>query len=71
MNELLTQRGLRKYLTPEERATFIVAAKALPSRPARSYCLTLALTGARISEPLEVTPLHIDPAAMTITLRTL
>lgn len=71
MTVLLTPRGLRKYLTPEERGTFIAAAKSLKSRPARSYCLTLALTGARISEPLEVTPLHIDWAARTITLRTL
>lgn len=71
MTELLTRRGLRKYLTPEERAAFIAAAKALKSRPARSFCLTLALTGARISEPLEVTPLHIDMVAKTITLRTL
>jgi integrase/recombinase XerD len=68
---LLTHRGLRKYLTPEERGAFIAAAKSLTSRPARSYCLTLAVTGARLSEPLEVTPLHIDRVAKTITLRTL
>ncbi len=71
MPDLLTRRGLRKYLTPEERAALIAAAKSLRSRPARSFCLTLALTGARISEPLEVTPQHIDVAARTITLRTL
>lgn len=71
MTNLLTNRGLRKYLTPEERVDFIAAAKSLTSRPARSYCLTLALTGARISEPLELTPLHIDTVAKTITLRTL
>jgi integrase/recombinase XerD len=68
---LLTQRGLRKYLTPEERGTFIAAARSLKSRPARSFCLLLAVTGARISEPLELTPLHIDRVAMTVTLRTL
>jgi integrase/recombinase XerD len=71
VSNLLTKRGQRKYLTPEERGTFIVAAKALKSRLARTYCLTLALTGARISEPLEVTPLHIDWVARTMTLRTL
>ena len=71
VNDLLTQSGLRKYLTPAERATFIAAAKLLKSRPARSYCLTLVLTGARISEPLEITPRHIDATAKTITLRTL
>lgn len=71
MSGLLTPRGLRKYLTPEERGAFIAAAKSLRSRPARSYCLTLALTGARISEPLEVTPLHLDRVTKTITLRTL
>lgn len=71
MNDLLTRSGLRKYLTPAERATFIAAAKSLKSRPARSYCLTLVLTGARISEPLEITPRHIDGAAKTIILRTL
>jgi integrase/recombinase XerD len=69
--DLLTQRGLRKYLTPAERVSFIAAAKSLTSRPARSYCLTLVLTGARISEPLEVTPRHIDWIAKTMTLRTL
>ena len=71
MTDLLTKRGLRKYLTPDERGAFIAAAKSLKSRPARSYCLTLALTGARISEPLEVTPLHLDAVAKTLTLRTL
>lgn len=71
MSDLLTKRGQRKYLTPEERGTFIAAAKSLRSRPARTYCLTLALTGARISEPLELTPLHIDWASRTLTLRTL
>ena len=69
--DLLTKRGQRKYLTPEERAGFIAAAKQLKSRSARTYCLTLAVTGARISEPLELTPLHIDWVARTITLRTL
>lgn len=49
----------------------MAAAKALKSRLAQTYCLTLALTGARISEPLEVTPLHIDWVGKTLTLRTL
>ena len=71
MSDLLTRTGLRKYLTPTERSTFIAAAKSLKSRPARSYCLTLALTGARISEPLAMTPRHIDSLTKTITLRTL
>ena len=71
VGDLLTKSGLRKYLTPAERGTFIAAAKSLKSRPARSYCLTLAFTGARISEPLEMTPRHIDTAAKVVTLRTL
>ena len=71
MPDLLTKRGLRKYLTPDERAAFIAAAKALRSRPARSFCLTLALTGARISEPLEITARHIDWTSRTLTLRSL
>lgn len=71
VDELLTRTGLRKYLTPTERGAFIAAAKSLKSRPARSFCLTLALTGARLSEPLGMTPRHIDSAAKAVTLRTL
>lgn len=71
MSDLLTKRGQRKYLTPEERVAFIAGAKSLKSRPARSYCLTLSYTGTRISEPLEVTPRHIDWMAKTLTVRTL
>jgi len=71
MYDLFAKGGQRKYLTPEERETFIAAAKSLKSRPARSYCLTLAYTGARISEPLEMTPRHIDAKSRAITIRTL
>jgi integrase len=44
--------GQRKYLTRSERARFISAAKASSRPELRTFCLTLAYTGCRISEAL-------------------
>lgn len=67
---LLDRTGQRKYLTPIERAAFIAA--ALVSEPATGlFCLTLALTGARISEVLSLTPDLVDAGNNTITFETL
>jgi integrase len=67
---LFDARGLRKYLTPVERAAFIAAAlKADPN--ASSFCLTLALTGARISEVLTLTADRLDQGEGTVILETL
>src|SRR6185437_12704594 len=56
---LFDVRGNRKYLTPAERKSFLRAAEALPSE-IRTFLLTLAFTGARISEVLSVTPDQLD-----------
>lgn len=62
--------GQRKYLTPSERAAFIKA--ALEGEPlSGSFCLTLALTGARISEILSLTADRIDGGNKTIVIETL
>jgi integrase len=67
---LLDSRGQRKYLTSVERKGFVVAALKLPPQKA-SFCLTLALTGARISEVLALTASSIDKESGTIAIETL
>jgi integrase/recombinase XerD len=67
---LFDTKGQRKYLTPAERAAFIAAAyEADPDTS--SFCLTLALTGARISEVLTLTADRLDQGEGTIVLETL
>lgn len=67
---LFDRNGNRKYLTSDERRAFIRAAKrALP--PMETFCLTLAYTGARISEVLALTPERIDASACVIIFETL
>jgi integrase/recombinase XerD len=46
--------GHRKYLVASERRAFVSAALA-EDDPTASFCLTLAVTGARISEVLALT----------------
>ena len=59
---LFSHSGARKYLTVAERAAFIRAAKR--ERPdITTFCLTLAFTGARVSEVLALTPSRIDRLA--------
>ena len=48
---LVDARG-RKYLTGEERARFLAAARAHPRPVVQTFALTLAHTGCRISEAL-------------------
>ncbi len=67
---LFDEQGKRKYLTPQERRAFIAAAgQAKPS--VETFCLTLAFTGARISEVLALTPLRLDLSAETIIIESL
>jgi len=63
--------GNRKYTTLFERRRFIKAAKMLGDASARTFCLTILFTGARISEVLALTPRQIDLEAGAIVLRTL
>jgi integrase len=67
---LFDQTGNRKYLVARERAAFVRAAVA-EGGAVGSFCLTLAITGARISEVLAVTPSRIDSANGAIVFETL
>lgn len=67
---LFDNQGARKYLTPAERAA--VMREALKRRNAAgTFCLTLALTGARISEVLRLAPRTVDVSAGAIVIETL
>ena len=67
---LYDRRGSRKYLTTEERAAFIAAAEMAEPEVA-TFCLTLAHTGARISEVLATTPRLIDASAAVLIFQCL
>ena len=62
--------GQRLYLTPEERARFMVAAEALPSLQ-HAFCTTLALTGCRISEALSLTVSRVDHEQRAVVIESL
>lgn len=63
--------GQRKYLTPQERARFIAAAKANPRRDVGALCLMLAYTGCRISEALALTVAQVEAEAGFVAIRSL
>ncbi len=67
---LYDREGNRKYLTRTERNSFLAAASPMPPE-VRTFCLTLAYTGARISEVLALTPQRVDPAAGIIVIQSL
>ena len=69
--DLFTDSGERKYLTPEERKAFISAALELPERQERTFCLTLAHSGCRISEGLGLDYRRIDMKAGQLVVRSL
>ena len=69
--DLLTSTGERKYVTPEERQAFIEAARNHPDRASRTFCLTLAHTGCRISEALELNYRRVDLKAGQLVFRSL
>lgn len=62
--------GNRKYLTQSERGAFLEAASRLPPE-VRTFCLTLAYTGARVSEVLALTPRRIDTSARIVVVESL
>ncbi len=62
--------GNRKYLTQSERTAFLAAAsRMLPE--VSTFCLTLAYTGARISEVLALTSQRIDTSARIVIIESL
>ena len=67
---LVDARG-RKYLTGEERARFLAAARAHPRPTVQIFALTLAHTGCRISEALALRARDVDLAASELRFRTL
>ena len=67
---LFDQAGNRKYLVAHERAAFVRAAVA-EGGAVGGFCLTLAFTGARISEVLALTAERIDFGNGAIVFETL
>lgn len=62
--------GRRKYLTADEREAFVRAAMSA-TRVTRLFCLTMAFSGARISEVLHLRAEQIDRGTHTIVIETL
>lgn len=67
---LFDQRGNRKYLSAKERLAFARAAYAKGGAVA-TFCLTLAYTGARVSEILALTAERIDKGNGAIVFESL
>jgi integrase/recombinase XerD len=67
---LFDQNGMRKYLVSKEREAFLSTARNYHV-DYYSFCLTLAVTGARISEVLALTSEKIDRGNNAIIFETL
>lgn len=67
---LYTRSGLRKYLNTEERRRLLIAVENLPADQAL-FALTLAWTGARVSEVLALCPAAFQIQSGLVSLRTL
>ena len=68
--QLHDSTGQRKYLTRDERDAFLEAA-GKAGRPARTFCMTLAYTGSRVSEALALTADRVDVAGPAIVFESL
>ena len=68
--QLVDARG-RKYLAADERRRFLEAAVRAPRPADQTFALTLAHTGARVSEVLAMCPRDVDLEAASIRIRTL
>ena len=68
--QLVDDRG-RKYLTVEERARFIRAAAHVRKPVDETFVLTIAHTGARVSDVLALRALDVDLDAGAVRIRTL
>ena len=69
-SSLFDRNGVRKYLTARERLAFVYAASN-ETEAVSTFCLTLAFTGARISEVLALTAGRIDAADEAVIFETL
>lgn len=63
--------GRRKYVTPAERQRFIDIANSWPRAEVGTLCLTLALTGCRISEALGLFAGSIERDESVVVIRSL
>ncbi len=63
-------QGSRLYLNAEERSAFLAAARKRPPDE-RTFAETLAFTGYRISEALEITPRRVELDSGRVILRSL
>jgi len=68
---LFTPGGQRKYLTGDERRRFLAAAERSGRPELHTLCATLAHTGCRISEALELTTTSVDLVDGFIAVRSL
>ena len=68
--QLVDARG-RKYLAADERWRFLEAARLAPRPQDQTSALTLAHTGARVSETLAIRPIDVDLEAASIRIWTL
>ncbi len=68
---LYDREGRRKYLVVDERRQFIQVAQNLKDPLARTFCLTLAYTGARISEILALTARQLDFEIQTVVINSM
>ena len=68
--QLHTLDGARKYLTAGERDLFLKTAER-GDRDARTFCMTLAYAGCRLSEALALTADRIDLAAGVLVFESL
>lgn len=69
-SELFDRHGRRLYLTADERKAFLAAAERAERRT-RTLCLTLAYTGCRIAEALELTCERVDLEGQVVVLESL
>jgi integrase len=67
---LYDDAGHRKYLSIKDRTAFIHAARKEPSEVA-ALCLTVAYTGCRLSEALNLTRDRVDLVEQVVILETL
>lgn len=68
--DLVDARG-RKYLTADERQRFIAAAAHVKKPADQTFVLTIAHTGARVSEVLALRAMDVDLDAGAVRIRTL
>lgn len=70
MSSIYDSEGRRKYLTEEEQGAVLNAAHESVA-PVKTFCVSLALTGARVSELLALTPRSIELDEQLIIIESL